>query len=79
MQLPQRLYAGLVRRSARLRCLVQEASQRCSVSPGAATPVVAILQHPEAGLSGAEWLELLCKHIPDRYDYLVRNKGCHSS
>lgn len=25
---------------------------------------------------GAEWLELLCKHIPDRYEQLVRYCGC---
>jgi hypothetical protein len=24
-------------------------------------------------MSGAEWLELLCKHIPDRYEQLVRD------
>jgi hypothetical protein len=30
-------------------------------------------------MSGAEWLELLCKHIPDRYEQLVRYCGWHSS
>jgi len=24
---------------------------------------------------GAEWLELLCRHIPDRYEHLVRYVG----
>ena len=23
-------------------------------------------------MPGAEWLELLCKHIPDRYEHLVQ-------
>lgn len=26
-------------------------------------------------MPGAEWLELLCRHIPDRYDHLVRYGG----
>ena len=30
-------------------------------------------------LPGAEWLELLCKHIPDRYEQLVRYCGWYSS
>ena len=28
---------------------------------------------------GAEWLELLCKHIPDRYEHLVRYVGWYSN
>ena len=27
----------------------------------------------------AEWLELLCKHIPDRYEHLVRYAGWYSN
>ena len=30
-------------------------------------------------MPGAEWLELLCKHIPDRYEQLVRYVGWYSS
>ena len=30
-------------------------------------------------MAGAEWLELLCKHIPDRYEQLVRYCGWYSS
>jgi len=30
-------------------------------------------------MSGAEWLELLCKHIPDRYEQWVRYCGWYSS
>ena len=30
-------------------------------------------------MGGAEWLELLCKHIPDRYEQLVRYCGWYSS
>jgi len=26
-------------------------------------------------MPGAEWLELLCKHIPDRYEHLARYVG----
>ena len=26
-------------------------------------------------MPGAEWLELLCRHIPDRYEHLVRYRG----
>ncbi len=26
-------------------------------------------------MPGAEWLALLCKHIPDRYEHLVRYVG----
>jgi len=29
-------------------------------------------------MPGAEWLELLCKHIPDRYEHLVRYCGWYS-
>ena len=28
---------------------------------------------------GAEWLELLCRHIPDRYEHLVRYVGWNSN
>ncbi|MBI3375161.1 MAG: transposase [Betaproteobacteria bacterium] len=30
-------------------------------------------------MPGAEWLKLFCKHIPDRYEQLVRYVGCYSS
>jgi hypothetical protein len=30
-------------------------------------------------MAGAQWLELLCKHIPDRYEQLVRYCGWYSS
>lgn len=30
-------------------------------------------------MPGAEWLELLCKHIPDRYEHLVRYCGWYSN
>jgi len=30
-------------------------------------------------MAGAKWLELLCKHIPDRYEQLVRYCGWYSS
>jgi len=30
-------------------------------------------------MSGAQWLELLCKHIPERYEQLVRYCGWYSS
>ena len=30
-------------------------------------------------MPGAEWLELLCKHIPDRYKHLVRYVGWYSN
>jgi hypothetical protein len=43
-------------------------------------------RHPDLGLKrnfqvmpGAEWLELLCKHIPDRYEHLVRYCGWYSN
>ena len=29
-------------------------------------------------MPGAEWLELLCRHIPDRYEQAHRNQGCSS-
>lgn len=30
-------------------------------------------------MPGAQWLELLCKHIPDRYEHLVRYVGWYSN
>jgi hypothetical protein len=30
-------------------------------------------------MSGAEWLELLCKHVPDRHEHMVRYYGRYSS
>jgi hypothetical protein len=30
-------------------------------------------------MPGAEWLELLCRHIPDRYEHLVRTVGWYSN
>ena len=30
-------------------------------------------------MPGTEWLELLCKHVPDRYEHLVRYAGWYSN
>ncbi len=30
-------------------------------------------------MPGAEWLELLCKHLPDRHEHLVRSVGWYSN
>ena len=30
-------------------------------------------------MPGAQWLELLCRHIPDRYEHLVRYVGWYSN
>ena len=30
-------------------------------------------------MPGAEWLELLCRHMPDRYEHLVRYVGWYSN
>jgi hypothetical protein len=30
-------------------------------------------------MSGAAWLELLCRHIPDRYEHFVRYVGWYSN
>ena len=30
-------------------------------------------------MNGAQWLELLCRHIPDRYEHLVRYVGWYSN
>jgi len=30
-------------------------------------------------MPGAAWLELLCRHIPDRYEHLVRTIGWYSN
>jgi hypothetical protein len=30
-------------------------------------------------MPGVEWLELLCKHIPDRHEHMVRYYGRYSS
>jgi hypothetical protein len=30
-------------------------------------------------MPGAEWLELLCRHIPDQYEHLVRYVGWYSN
>ena len=30
-------------------------------------------------MPGAQWLELLCKHIPDRHEHLVRYVGWYSN
>jgi hypothetical protein len=30
-------------------------------------------------MPGADWLELLCKHVPDRHEHLVRYYGRYSS
>jgi hypothetical protein len=29
-------------------------------------------------MPGAQWLELLCRHIPDRFEHLVRYVGWYS-
>lgn len=51
----------------------------------AATGTVIYRSKMHAGLKrnfqlmpGAEWLELLCRHIPDRYEHLVRYVGWYS-
>lgn len=41
------------------------------------TPVVRPLYFQV--MPGAEWLELLCKHIPDRYEHLVRYVGWYAN
>ena len=30
-------------------------------------------------MPGAQWLELLCRHIPDRYEHIVRYVGLYSN
>jgi hypothetical protein len=30
-------------------------------------------------MNGTQWLELLCRHIPDRYEHLVRYLGWYSN
>ena len=30
-------------------------------------------------MPGAKWLQLLCRHIPDRYEHLVRTIGWYSN
>ena len=52
----------------------------------AATGVVICRSKMHAGLKcnfqvmpGAAWLELLCKHVPDRYEHLVRYVGWYSN
>jgi hypothetical protein len=52
----------------------------------AATGTVIYRSKMHAGLKrnfqvmpGAEWLELLCRHIPDRYEHLVRYVGWYSN
>ena len=52
----------------------------------AATGTVIYRSKMHAGLKrnfqvmpGAEWLALLCKHIPDRYEHLVRYVGWYSN
>ena len=30
-------------------------------------------------MPGVEWLELLCKHVPDRHEHMVRYYGQYSS
>lgn len=52
----------------------------------AATGTVIYRSKMHAGLKrnfqvmpGAEWLELLCRHIPDRYAHLVRYVGWYSN
>jgi hypothetical protein len=30
-------------------------------------------------MPGAQWLELLCRHIPDRFEHLVRYVGWYSN
>src|ERR1035437_11108099 len=52
----------------------------------AATGMVIYRSKMHAGLKrnfqvmpGAAWLELLCKHIPDRYEHLVRYVGWYAN
>lgn len=56
------------------------------MSYGAATGSVIYRSKMHVGLkrnfqvmSGAAWPELLCKHIPDRYEHLVRYVGWYSN
>jgi hypothetical protein len=30
-------------------------------------------------MPGIQWLELLCKHVPDRHEHMVRYYGRYSS
>ena len=61
-----------------------------NVAPRMASPAASgtVIYHSKmhAGLkrnfqlmSGAVWLELLCRHIPDRYEHLVRYVGWYSN
>ncbi len=56
------------------------------ISNDAATGTVIYRSKMHAGLKrnlqvmpGAEWLDLLCKHIPDRHEHLVRYLGWYSN
>src|ERR1700694_2565996 len=48
-----------------------ENSQRSTIKAG--------LKRTFQVMPGAEWLELLCRHIPDRYEHLVRYVGWYSN
>src|SRR3990172_3521036 len=50
------------------------------------TGIVMYLSHMHKGLKrnfqlmpGAQWLEMLCRHIPDRFEHLVRYVGWYST
>ena len=43
------------------------------------TQMHATLKRSDQLLPGAQWREWLCRHIPDRSGYLVRDDGCYSS
>ena len=47
--------------------------------PDACTRALFALWEAAPDLRGARWLELLCKHIPDRYEHLVRYVGWYSN
>ena len=46
--------------------------------PGRGTRCAARVRRNFQVMPGAEWLGLLCKHIPDRYEHLVRYCGWYS-
>ena len=41
--------------------------------------VVTDIKIPFVFMPGAEWLALLCEHIPDRYEHLVLYVGWYSN
>ena len=39
----------------------------------------ATLKRNFQAMPGVQWLELLCKHVPDRHEHMVRYYGRYSS